>query len=930
MIFHLNKITIIFFLILINIQVSFSQEVVIEHNENYIIKNRLIVKLSSQGSTKMYAGDDILLKNILLKYKIVSINKKFPSVTPPNQACNKCVDLTNIFEIDFLDNINIIKLTQYLESFDFIEYAEPSYVMQTLSVPNDPLLYNQYHLYQSKIIDAWDVYQGDSLIIIGITDTGFDLYHDDLIFQTSYNYNDIINGIDDDNDGYIDNFRGWDMVENNSNPHHNNSAHGTMVAGIAAATTNNNVGIAGVGNKIKFLPIKVSNDDGRITKGYEGILYAVEYGCKIVNCSWGTKGVFSKFGRDIVNYATYNKDALVVCAAGNSHDNIPWFPASYEATLSVGGTVEGDSKWSRDNSESNSGSSWGIYVDISAPAANYWSTTINNGYAKCYGGTSFACPIVSGAAALVRGYYPHLSALETTALLKSTSDYIYDIEYNFEYRDLLGTGRLNLYKALTDTSLPYIRFEDYSFVSSYTNSYKAADTIEIIGSFNNLLNHSEDINVYLESNSEYIDIIRSNFAIREIDNHQQISNESYPFMFTIKDNVPYDYNLLLKIVYSSENYRDYEYISFTINPSLFQFATHNLNVAVASNGLISCIQRLDGQEQTILFNNQPTFYDASLILAMSNSKVVSNILNSADFRQTSDIENIDNPSYSDIEISTFFDDSYATSNRLEVEVENKIYAWQNSNLLIYSYIINNVGNGDIENVYAGIFSDWNIMNSNYNKVFYNESKNMIYARNTRPDSYFVGIQFLGNKIVNKYTLDYNMNDSEQININEGLNNEQKFFALTNSNSISDNLIIGSELASVVSSGPFYIPAHDTLHFDIALLFANDVNKLNELSDEAVLKYNIINNIEFTTTNDYKRTNISVVNISTSSVKIFTTDEVDYSISIYDCLGRCVWSTEMYLKSGINQIPIQNIEHNKMYFINISNYNKSVVSKAVLK
>ena len=114
----------------------------------------------------------------------------------------------------------------------------------------------QFHLAQINVYDAWNVTKGDEDIVIGIIDTGADLDHEDLVGNLYLNADDPIDGEDNDGDGYIDNYYGWDFADNDNSPEADGSTHGTGVSGIAAAATDNNIGIAGIGFKTKFMPIK--------------------------------------------------------------------------------------------------------------------------------------------------------------------------------------------------------------------------------------------------------------------------------------------------------------------------------------------------------------------------------------------------------------------------------------------------------------------------------------------------------------------------------------------------------------------------------------------------------------------------------------------------------------------------------------------------
>src|ERR1700741_2763296 len=156
--------------------------------------------------------------------------------------------------------------------------VEPHYVPRPLYTPNDPdATTKQYYLAQIKAYQAWSVTKGDTNIVVGITDTGFDLDHPDMLNAIKYNYMDPVNGIDDDGDGYIDNYTGFDLADNDNNPTVNTNVpngaqpyHGAAVSGIAAARADNSIGVAGIGFNCLYLPIKIAEQGtGDLIAAYE-------------------------------------------------------------------------------------------------------------------------------------------------------------------------------------------------------------------------------------------------------------------------------------------------------------------------------------------------------------------------------------------------------------------------------------------------------------------------------------------------------------------------------------------------------------------------------------------------------------------------------------------------------------------------------------
>ncbi len=134
-----------------------------------------------------------------------------------------------------------------------------------------------------------------------MVDTGVQLDHEDLRENSYLNLLDPINQIDDDMDGLVDNYYGWDFADNDSDPTSDQNQHGNLVAGVSSARTNNGIGLAGTGFNAKFMPVKAFSSQGNAFKGYEAMVYAAENGCKVINLSWGAPNAKTKLGQERIN-----------------------------------------------------------------------------------------------------------------------------------------------------------------------------------------------------------------------------------------------------------------------------------------------------------------------------------------------------------------------------------------------------------------------------------------------------------------------------------------------------------------------------------------------------------------------------------------------------------------------------------------------------
>jgi subtilisin family serine protease len=362
-----------------------------------------------------------------------------------------------------------------------VEYIEAVPVPMIEEVPNDPQYIQQYHLMQIKAPQAWDHQKGDSSVVIALVDGGFDYTHPDLEGNVFTNEVEAagIEGVDDDGNGYVDDVHGYDLAEDDPDP----SAappdalgywkHGTEVAGNAAAVTNNGLGIAAVSWNCEYLPIKASYDatPRYISVGYPGITYAAEMGADVINCSWGSFGSFSQYNQDVIDYAT-GLGALVVASAGNEATGGAHYPSSYLHVVGV--------TWVNDSDRRDSDATWGRTVDISAPGVNTRSTA-PDAYYEDWSGSSAAAPIAAGLAALVKSGRPELGPRDLARQLVLTADNI-DAR-NPGYEGLLGTGRINALRAVTEEEL-----EEYVYLGTW--SYVLTDSAPD-GNDNGLLEQGE-------------------------------------------------------------------------------------------------------------------------------------------------------------------------------------------------------------------------------------------------------------------------------------------------------------------------------------------------------------------------------------------------------------------------------------------------------
>ena len=336
----------------------------------------LLVFLCNNGFTEYIPGE------ILVKYKdgittgtMNTLHKNIGSVK------KKDFKKIRVQHLKLPDNINVEEAVEYYKRDPNVEYAEPNYIVHIDATPNDPAFHNLWGLHNTgqtggkpgadiDAPEAWDLITGSTEVLIAVVDTGVAYDHPELAgnIWTNTGETSCTDGVDNDNNGYIDDCKGWDFVGNDNDPMDYNS-HGTHVAGTIAAGGNNNNGITGIMWQAKIMPLRFLgiSGSGTTADAMSAILYANAKGAHVINNSWGGSG-YSQALKDAIDAS----DAVVVCAAGNSrssNDSAAFYPASYTSPniIAVAATDANDNLTSFSNYGAKS-------VDLAAPGLSIYST----------------------------------------------------------------------------------------------------------------------------------------------------------------------------------------------------------------------------------------------------------------------------------------------------------------------------------------------------------------------------------------------------------------------------------------------------------------------------------------------------------------------------------------------------------------------------
>ncbi|MFH0864588.1 MAG: S8 family serine peptidase [Bacteroidota bacterium] len=880
------------------------------------------------------------LSKVFAKIGASDVKKKFPGKIPPaaklNKYGEKMEDLSLIYEIKYSSDMSVEKAINALLASGIFEYAEPHYIPHLFfvppytcvdSIPNDPCAevdsasFTQYYLVNIKAYKAWCSQQSDTNIVIGITDTGTDIFHPDLYDNIKKNYLDPINGIDDDGDCFSDNFYGWDLAEDDSCPQWETLGHGVFVSGISSAIVNNSEGIAGVGFKAKYLPVKISDAQGALTMAYESIVYAADHGCSVINCSWGGLGGAGEYGQMVINYATNNCDALVVAACGNSGNTYSFYPASYDNVISVAATNVYDCKM---GDTINVGSSYGLKVDLCAPGEGIYSTWINGGYIGYSSGTSFSAPAVCGGAALVKNHYPLYSAIQIGEQLKLTTDNIDTLgcNENQPWTGLMGTGRLNLYKALTTDYIPSIVMISKTVTDNNDEAWVENDTLSIVGTFKNYLGESSSgLKVTISTGSPYVTVLDSSTLLGIMNTFQIKDNAADPFLVKILPGVPASTQVDFKLTFEDGTaYKSYQYFSVIINVDYMDIDTNRLAVTVTSKGRIG--YNLPGDySQGIGFtydNSASYMTTGGFMVGVSTSRVSDNTYGDIsgnydnDFLSTQVVHRVIPEIIADFETECKFNDNLApSSTRLNVTVTHKSFAWAavpDDKFIIMEFTVKNHGTQTLNTLYAGLFMDWDMSDGLWkDKVDYDAANKMGYTYSLLGSPY-AAIQLLSSGPVHHYAFDKDGTSngtSTSINISDGFISYEKYNALKTNQPRNTTYPLGNDVADLISSGPFVLAPNDSVVVAFALIAGDHLADIQNSAEEAYEFYNHYGITEFQSGNPL----LSVLAFPNPagdnlSVTFDLSISSDAEISIIDINGKEVMSKKLgKLAPGIHQETI---------------------------
>lgn len=521
------------------------------------------------------------------QYEVYQVRRVYPfldHVQPTPETRQNLMQLRRTYYVRYHATTIPEKVASSLAKVLGVVYAEPVTKAHKLALgapkridPNDPKFQEQTHLRHVRLPEVWDEIKGsDGMppVVVAIVDGGGEWRHEDLRANVWTNPGEIPdNGLDDDDNGYIDDVHG--IYPGNGDDTNNDptalaagldeSDHGTGVAGVVGAVTDNGIGIAGAAWNAEIMHINGDGGDSDVDHRYEGVLYAAANGADIINTSWGEivnlRDGGGRLMNQTLNLAT-DMGSLIVAAGGNeglNHDLFSIYPATHPRVLSVGATE-------KDTRAVATFSNYGEQIDVFAPGVSVATTLPGNSYGTWYG-TSFASPLVAGIAALVKTKFPEMAPDALREQIRLSSENI-DAANPLLPEHPKG-GFVNALAAIQEPTLPAVRLKHWNWTDEDGDGMiMPGDAVTITATVVNYLADASQLQAELVNVESYpfIDLVGGKTTVGALSSGD---STEVSFRFNVTGDAPLNQNIRLFMQFHEGAHQDrVDILRLAINRSL--------------------------------------------------------------------------------------------------------------------------------------------------------------------------------------------------------------------------------------------------------------------------------------------------------------------------------------------------------------------------
>ena len=780
------------------------------------------------------------------RYGVQSIVKAFPfldAIARERMLTPAMESLRFIYSVEYSAPQSPEVMARDLARDPGVILAEPQPVRKVTGLtsenPDDPWFTTQGYLGHIRLPEAWEVAKGgQSGVVIAIIDSGVHWEHEDLRENIWTNPNEVPgNGVDDDNNGFIDDINGWNFRTGQPDAYGTGifATHGTVVAGIAGAVTNNGLGIAGAAWNAQFIPVNAACVDGAsLCHALAGVVYASLMGADIINCSWGGYGYREVEHR--VFQAAFAEGALAVTAAGNdgiSEDLEPHYPSGYAVTLSVGATAR-----TSDVNQFNYGRS----VNVFAPGSRIFTTLPENRYGF-QSGTSMATPLTSAVAALVKTAWPDYTPGQIREQVRLTAHNI-DAAQPTGNPGEFGRGRVDAFRAVTETAGPAVRLTAMEFANQHGSpEASSGDVITVQAQFTNYLGHASGATIALRTEAVFVEFIKGEVAGVSLAYGDSVT---YEFSFRIADFAPNNHSLLFYSEITQDSLVDTpDLIRIPINNTVVRtHYTSAMRLSITREGNIGYTATKDAplgqgigfRVQDARGNERDPLFEGGLLVATGPTMVSNSVrgvgaMDQDDHFILPDGERlqitIPGPITSQEGRLVLTDQKASTPIGVRILQQSFVdHGEGNEDFAIFKYTVGNETAHLMTNLHIGLFMDWDIdlEDISRDQAGFSGAHSSGWGTD-QTGSMHVGLRLLTDPHLINYRAFDNLSE-----MSLGFTFAEKWQAM--SGGLSQAELAGTDISQLMASGPHRVSSGETIEVAFALIAGTSEEDFLRNADQA--------------------------------------------------------------------------------------------------